>query len=200
MVSNTGSYLAKNSRYVLKARVEEEAGPLHLAPTCSTTAQLVMGDALAMCLIVMRSFSSRDFARYHPGGSLGKRLYTRVSDVFDVANRPAVHMDTGIRAVILTISKGRLGATAVVDRDACLLGIITDGDLRRMMEKYEDVDGLTAGRIMSSSPKSISENELAYHAYQLMEKNSITQLVVTDEAGHYQGMVHLHDILREGVV
>lgn len=200
MVSNTDSFLARNSLYVLKAKVEKEAGPLDLAPTCSTTAQLVMGDALAMCLIALRSFSSGDFARYHPGGSLGKRLYTRVADVYDKNVRPVVQPETGVRPVILTISEGRLGATAVTDPDGRLLGIITDGDLRRMMEKYADVDGLTAAEIMSASPKTISEEELAYHAYQLMEKCSITQLVVTDGEGHYKGMVHLHDILREGVV
>lgn len=200
MVSNTDSFLARNALYVLKAKVEKEAGPLNLAPTSSTTAQLVMGDALAMCLIACRSFSSGDFARYHPGGSLGKRLYTRVSDVYDRENRPAVLRKEGVRPVILAISRGRLGAVAVVDDAGRLQGIITDGDLRRMMEKYADVDGLSAKDIMSSTPKTVSEEELAYNAYQLMEKHSITQLVVLDESGIYKGMVHLHDILREGVV
>lgn len=200
MVSNTDSFLARQAGYVIRAKVEKEAGPLNLAPTSSTTAQLVLGDALAMCLVKCRSFSSGDFARYHPGGSLGKRLYTRVSDVFDAANRPAVSPGAGVRSVILAISAGRLGATAVTDEAGCLAGIITDGDLRRMMEKYADVDGLTAREIMSAHPKVVSEEELAYTAYQLMEKNSITQLVVVDAANHYSGMVHLHDILREGVV
>ena len=163
MVSNTDSFLAKNSLYVLKAKVEKEACPLNLAPTNSTTAQLVLGDALAMCLVECRSFSSRDFARFHPGGSLGKRLYTR-------------------------------------DGEERLEGIITDGDLRRMMEKYDDVDGVTAKDVMSKSPKTISEDELAYNAYRMMEQNSITQLVVVDKDRHYKGMVHIHDILREGVV
>ena len=200
MVSNTDSFLAQNAEYVIKAHVEKEACPNNLAPTNSTTAQLVMGDALAMCLIACRSFSSRDFAKFHPGGSLGKRLYTRVSDVFDKENRPRVALEDGIRSVILEMSGGCLGAVAVVDEVGRLLGIITDGDLRRMLEKYKDVDGLKAKDIMSRQPKTISEEELAYNAFMLMEKNSITQLVVTDEEHIYKGMVHLHDILREGVV
>ncbi|MCR9011808.1 KpsF/GutQ family sugar-phosphate isomerase [Gabonibacter chumensis] len=200
MVSNTDSFLAQNAMYVLKAKVEKEAGPLNLAPTNSTTAQLVLGDALAMCLIGCRSFSSRDFAKYHPGGSLGKRLYLRVADVFDKNNRPCIKKEAGIRPVILAMSKGRLGAVAIVDENEKLIGIITDGDLRRMMEKYEDVDGLTANDIMSKFPKTVFEEELAYNAYRLMEKNSITQLVVVDEKLRYKGIVHLHDILREGVV
>lgn len=200
MVSNTDSFLAQNAEYVLKATVEREACPNNLAPTNSTTAQLVMGDALAMCLIELRSFSSRDFARYHPGGSLGKRLYTRVSDVYDKENRPRVGLQENIRQVILEMSGGCLGAVAVTDAQGRLLGIITDGDLRRMLEKYKDVDGLKAADIMSVKPKVISEDELAYNAFTLMEKNSITQLVVVDEQKVYKGMVHLHDILREGVV
>lgn len=200
MVSNTDSFLAQNAAYVIKARVEKEACPNNLAPTNSTTAQLVMGDALAMCLIECRSFSSRDFARYHPGGSLGKRLYTRVSDVYDRENRPKVTPEEGIRKVILEMSGGCLGAVAVVGEGDRLLGIVTDGDLRRMLEKYKDVDGLRAQDIMSVSPKTISEEELAYHAFMLMERNSITQLVVVNDEQTYKGMVHLHDILREGVV
>ncbi|MDR2413651.1 MAG: KpsF/GutQ family sugar-phosphate isomerase [Odoribacteraceae bacterium] len=200
MVSDAGSFLAKNARHVLRATIEKEAGALELAPTSSTTAQLVLGDALAMCLIECRSFSSGDFARYHPGGSLGKRLYTRVADVYDRANRPAVNVNTGIRPLILAISRGRLGAVAVVDEGNKLIGIITDGDLRRMMEKHENTDGLTAGEIMSSTPKTTLEEELAYNAHRVMKQYSITQLVVTDQEGHYKGIVHLHDILREGVV
>lgn len=200
MVSNMDSFLAKNAAYVLKAQVEKEACPNNLAPTNSTTAQLVLGDALAICLIQCRNFSSRDFAKYHPGGSLGKRLYTRVSDVYDRGNTPCVTLDDDIRRVILAISGGRLGAVAVTDGQNKLLGIVTDGDLRRMLEKYKDVNGLKAKDIMSASPKVISEEELAYDAFRLMEKNSITQLVVTGEGGTYKGMVHLHDILREGVV
>lgn len=200
MVSNTDSFLAQNAAYVLKACVEREACPNNLAPTNSTTAQLVLGDALAVCLIQCRRFSSRDFAKYHPGGSLGKRLYTRVSDVFDRDNRPHVLPEDGIRKVILEMSGGRLGAVAVTGEGGALLGIVTDGDLRRMLEKYKHVDGLKAQDIMSAAPKTIGEEELAYHAFQKMERNSITQLVVVDEKNTYKGMVHIHDILREGVV
>lgn len=200
IVSNTDSFLAQNAAYVIKAQVEREACPNNLAPTNSTTAQLVIGDALAVCLIQCRSFSSRDFAKYHPGGSLGKRLYTRVSDVFDRENTPHVSPEDGIRKVILEMSGGRLGAVAVITEKGELLGIITDGDLRRMLEKYADVDPLKAKDIMSVAPKTISEEELAYNAFQKMEKNSITQLIVTGESNIYKGMVHIHDILREGVV
>lgn len=200
MVSNTDSFLAQNAEYRITAHVDKEACPNNLAPTNSTTAQLVMGDALAICLIACRSFSTRDFARFHPGGSLGKRLYTRVSDVFDKENRPLVVPTDTIRSVIVKISGGCLGAVAVVDEEEKLIGIITDGDLRRMLEKYKDVDGLKAKDIMSLHPKTISEDELAYNAFMLMEKNSITQLVVIGEGSIYKGMVHLHDILREGVV
>lgn len=200
MVSNMDSFLAKNAAYVLKAQVEKEACPNNLAPTNSTTAQLVLGDALAICLIQCRSFSSRDFAKYHPGGSLGKRLYTRVSDVYDRENMPRVTLEDDIRRVILEISGGRLGAVAVTDTQDKLLGIVTDGDLRRMLEKHKDVNGLKAKDIMSANPKVISEDELAYDAFRMMEKNSITQLIVTGDGNVYRGMVHLHDILREGVV
>lgn len=200
MVSNTDSFLAHNAEYVIKAKVDREACPNNLAPTNSTTAQLVMGDALAICLIQCRNFSSRDFAKFHPGGSLGKRLYTRVSDVYDSENRPQVSEEDGIRKVILEMSGGRLGAVAVTDETERLLGIITDGDLRRMLEKYQNIDTLKAKDIMSVAPKTISEEELAYNAFQKMEKNSITQLVVVGEGDLYKGMVHIHDILREGVV
>ena len=200
MVSNTDSFLAHNAEYVIKAKVDREACPNNLAPTNSTTAQLVMGDALAICLIQCRNFSSRDFAKFHPGGSLGKRLYTRVSDVYDSENRPQVSEEDGIRKVILEMSGGRLGAVAVTDETERLLGIITDGDLRRMLEKYQNIDTLKAKDIMSVAPKTISEEELAYNAFQKMEKNSITQLVVVGEGDLYKDMVHIHDILREGVV
>ena len=199
MVSNENSFLAKNSKFVLKVNVEREADPNNLAPTNSTTAQLVMGDALSIALIECRNFSSRDFARFHPGGSLGKRLYTRVSDVFDRDNSPFVVADASIRNVIVNISKGRMGAVAVLDSNK-IVGIITDGDLRRMLQKYENVDGLNAKKIMSNNPKTIGVDVLAYDAFRLMEKNSITQLLVTDSEGIYLGIVHIHDILHEGIV
>ena len=199
MVSNMNSFLAKNAKYVLKVTVEKEADPNNLAPTSSTTAQLVMGDALSIALIQCRNFSSRDFAKFHPGGSLGKRLYTRVSDVFDMENHPYVSADASIRNVIINISKGRMGAVAVLNSDK-IVGIITDGDLRRMLQKYENVDGLNAKDIMSSKPKTISVDVLAYDAFRMMEKNNITQLLVTDNNGAYLGIVHIHDILHEGIV
>ncbi len=200
MVSNTDSFLAKQADYVLRAKVDREACPNNLAPTSSTTAQLVMGDALAVCLIEKRHFSSKDFAKYHPGGSLGKRLYTRVSDVYIGENPPKVLEDTNIRELILAISSGRLGAVAVVDADNKIQGIITDGDIRRMMQNHSEIECLCAKDIMSVKPKTINIDELAFNAFQLMEENSITQLIVSDEASNYVGMIHLHDILKEGVV
>lgn len=200
IVGNPDSFLATNARYVIRSTVEREACPLNLAPTTSTTAQLVIGDALAACLIGCRHFSSEDFAKYHPGGSLGKRLYLRVSDLYDGSNRPAVSIHDDIRKVILEISKGCLGAVAVMDEGGCLAGIITDGDLRRMLEKYETFENIEAGDIMGKNPKSIEEEDLAYNAYMIMRKNSITQLVIIGEEAVYKGMIHIHDILREGVV
>ncbi len=200
MVSNRESYLAKNAAYILQAYVEREADPNNLAPTNSTTAQLVMSDALAIALIECRQFSSNDFAKYHPGGSLGKRLRTKVSDIFDKDNRPMVAPEDLLRQVIVAMSAGRLGAVAVTNEKNELLGIVTDGDLRRMLERHSDIETLKAGDIMTKTPKCIAADELAYSAFKVMEQNSITQLVVTNEAGCYCGMIHLHDILKEGIV
>ncbi len=199
IVSNRESYLAEQADYVLAATVDEEACPNNLAPTSSTTAQLVMGDALAVCLLKMRGFTSEDFARVHPGGSLGKKLYLRVGDLIDRNRKPQVVPAESIHNAIINISSNRLGATAVVDAKGVILGIITDGDVRRMLEKTKTFDTLTAQDIMTKSPKSIDTEELAVHAYNLMEKNKITQLIVTHN-DEYLGMVHLHDILREGIV
>ena len=199
MVAGLDSFLAKQSDYVLKAVVEKEACPNNLAPTNSTTAQLVLGDALAVSLLESRQFSSQDFAKFHPGGALGKKLYLRVNDLLAKQIPPQVKMDDDIRSVILEISSKRMGAAAVIDNDNNLLGIITDGDLRRMMQQYEDVKPLKAKDIMSVSPKTIGEEELAINAFHAMEQNSITQLVVC-ENGKYIGLVHLHDILKEGIV
>ena len=197
MVSSTDSYLALNSDFVLKATVEKEACPNNLAPTSSTTAQLVVGDALAMTLLKLKGFTAADFARYHPGGALGKKLYMRVGDV--VAREiPQVSIDERIRPIIIEISSKRLGATAVIDHSGNLAGVITDGDLRRMLEKGNDVTNLTAKEIMTINPKTISIDELAINAFDKMEKNKITQLVVLQD-GKYAGMVHIHDILREGI-
>ncbi len=199
MVSGLDSFLAKQSDYVLKAVADREACPNNLAPTNSTTAQLVVGDALAVSLLEMRQFTSQDFAKFHPGGALGKKLYLRVSDLIAKQTAPKVKLDDDIRSVILEISSKRMGAAAVISDDNVLLGIITDGDLRRMMQEYEDVKPLKARDIMSVSPKTIGEEELAINAFHMMEESSITQLVVC-EGEKYIGLVHLHDILKEGIV
>lgn len=199
MVSGLDSFLAKQADYILKAVVEKEACPNNLAPTNSTTAQLVIGDALAVSLLECRQFTSQDFAKYHPGGALGKKLYLRVSDLIEKQDAPKVSASENIRPVILEISSKRLGSTAVVDEEGTLLGIITDGDLRRMLEKNEKVSHLTAKDIMTPTPKTTTPDTLAINAFQLMESNSITSLAVLD-GDKYVGMVHLHDILKEGIV
>ncbi len=199
MVSNTDSYLAKHSNYMLRATVDAEACPNNLAPTSSTTTQLVMGDALAVCLLKMRGFSQEDFAKYHPGGSLGKRLYLTVGDLIDVQVRPCVKEDETIPNTIFNISQNRLGATVVLDKQERLLGIITDGDVRRMVEKGIPFESLQAKDIMSHNPKVIEVSELAVNAFNIMEKNKITSVVVLND-GKYVGLIHIHDILREGIV
>lgn len=191
--------MAEHADYVLYAHVDREADINNLAPTNSTTAQLVMGDTLAMCLLEQRKFTPQDFAKYHPGGALGKRMYMRVDDIFIEENAPRVVASTKIPDVIIEISSKRLGATAVVDEKGSLLGIITDGDLRRMLEKNTNLSEAKAIDIMTKNPKTISRNELAVKAFEKMEKNSITQLVVTD-GDTYLGMIHLHDLLKEGIV
>ena len=198
LVSNTNSFLAKNAHYLLKATVEKEACPHNLAPTSSTTAQLVMGDALAVSLLEYRGFSREDFAKYHPGGSLGKKLYLTVEKLYKQNEVPRVQVDDSLRQVIIEISSKRLGATAVMEGDG-LVGVITDGDLRRMLEKYDRVEHLRAKDIMTPNPKTIHQDELAINAFNLMEEHNITQLIVK-ENGKYLGMVHLHDILKEGIV
>lgn len=198
MVSSVDSYLANHADYILKATVSQEACPHNLAPTSSTTAQLVMGDALAVCLLSLRGFTADHFARVHPGGALGKKLYIRVSDIISKV-QPKVNVDEKIRPVIVEISSNMLGATAVLDKDNKLVGVITDGDLRRMLQKNEDMDKLTAKDIMTSNPKTIDYDTLAIDAFNLMEKHHITQLIVMQD-GKYVGMVHIHDILREGIV
>ncbi len=199
IVSSTNSYLAQKSDYVLKATVDKEACPNNLAPTSSTTAQLVIGDALAVCLLNLRGFTPDDFAKVHPGGSLGKKLYMRVSDIFTEVNAPKVNLEDKIRTIILEMTSKRLGATAVLNTDNSVAGIITDGDLRRMLHKNDSVENLTAKDIMSANPKSIDKDELAIHAFNKLELHKITQLIVTQN-GKYAGMIHLHDILKEGIV
>ena len=199
MVSNVDSYLAKHSNYILRATVDAEACPNNLAPTSSTTTQLVMGDALAVCLLKMRGFTPEDFAKYHPGGSLGKRLYLKVSDLIDEKVRPCVGENESIPNTIFNISQNRLGATVVLDDNGQMLGIITDGDVRRMVEKGIPFESLKAKAIMSKNPKVIELGELAVNAFNIMERNKITSVVVMDN-GKYVGLVHIHDILREGIV
>ncbi|ALO15943.1 Arabinose 5-phosphate isomerase KdsD [Salinivirga cyanobacteriivorans] len=199
MVSNADSFLGKNADYLLKSTIEKEACPNNLAPTSSTTAQLVLGDALAIALIDYRDFGEEDFARFHPGGALGKKLYMRVSDLYKNNPRPMVSPDTPVEQVILEISEKRLGAAIVVDKNLDVVGIITDGDLRRMMQKKLDIASTKAEDIMSRNPKTIAPEAMAIKAFNMMEDNSITQLAVAAE-GKYEGMVHLHDILKEGIV
>jgi arabinose-5-phosphate isomerase len=195
------SYLVATADCLVNASVEKEACPHNLAPTTSTTAQLVMGDALAVCLLQLKGFSAQDFARYHPGGALGKRLYLRVRDLLHRTTAPpVVRPDARIREVIYAISSGRLGATAVVDESGVLRGIITDGDLRRMLEQHEDPRVLRASDILTPSPKIIAEEALAADALEVMRTHDITQLVVVDDVDAYAGLVHLHDLLREGLV
>ena len=199
MIGSVDSYLAKQSDIILNTTVEFEACPNNLAPTSSTTAQLVMGDALAICLMEMKGFNSDDFAKFHPGGTLGKKLYLRVADLYLKNEKPRLSKDASLKEIIVEISSKRLGATAVVDIDNNLLGIITDGDLRRMLEKDISLDEIIAVDIMTATPKSISSDELAVNALDVMRKKSITQLVVV-ENGKYLGFIHLHDLIREGLI
>jgi arabinose-5-phosphate isomerase len=198
ITANKDSFLGLEADYVLNAYVEKEACPNNLAPTSSTTAQLVMGDALAMALLDLRGFSSSDFAKFHPGGSLGKQLYLRVSNLTQQNKKPQVTPDTNIKEVIMEISKNMLGVTAVI-KDTEIVGIITDGDLRRMMSTNDSFKGLTAKDIMSKNPKTIDNNAMAVAAMELMEINGITQ-IIAQENGVYCGIVHIHDLTKEGII
>ncbi|MWW24856.1 KpsF/GutQ family sugar-phosphate isomerase [Algibacter wandonensis] len=198
ITGNTNSFLAQHADYVLNAYVEKEACPNNLAPTTSTTAQLVIGDALAVCLLNLRGFSSTDFAKYHPGGALGKKLYLRVEDISSTNEKPAVNGDASIKEVIVEITAKMLGVTAVVDNNE-IIGIITDGDLRRMLTKVDDFSNLTAKDIMGANPKRIQANAMAIEALEIMEANDISQLLVEHE-GKYAGVVHLHDLIKEGII
>ncbi len=197
LTSNRTSFLGKEADYVLHAFAKEEACPNNLAPTTSTTAQLVIGDAVAVALLNLRGFSEKDFARYHPGGALGKRLYLTVNDLCAAHENPQVTPDASIKEVIVEITNKRLGVTAVVSNDI-IQGIITDGDLRRMLAKNESFDGLTAQSIMSKNPKTITHNAMAIEAKEVLEENNISQLLVT-ENGNYAGVVHIHDLIKEGI-
>jgi len=198
IVGDTNSYLAQQSDFVINSSVAIEACPNNLAPTTSTTAQIVLGDALAVCLVECREFSKEDFAKFHPGGSLGKKLYLKVSDLSTQNERPQIALDASIKEAILEISKKRLGVVAIVS-DNELKGVITDGDLRRMMEKYPSFEHLKAIDIMNKDPKTIDYQELAINALQTMKKYNITQLIVKKN-NLYEGVVHLHDLLKEGII
>lgn len=198
LVGDLNSYLGKQADFLINAFVEKEACPLNLAPTTSTTVSLALGDALAMCLLEARQFSSQDFAKYHPGGNLGKRLYLKVSDIYPQHDLPVVAEGASVREIIVEISSKRLGATAVVNEIGELTGIITDGDLRRMLNKHPEFSHLNALTIMSGSPQTIEPEAYAITALQLMQKRSITQLIVAEDK-RAVGFVHLHDLLKEGL-
>ncbi|AIY13619.1 KpsF/GutQ family sugar-phosphate isomerase [Cellulophaga baltica] len=198
MTGNLDSVLAKQSDFILNTFVEKEACPNNLAPTTSTTAQLVMGDALAICLLELRGFSSKDFAKYHPGGSLGKRLYLRVSDIVENNMKPEVEIHSDVKQVIVEISAKMLGVTAVLDQGK-IVGVVTDGDIRRMLNKHDDIKGLTAKDIMSANPKTIENDSLAVKALELMQAKNISQLIAI-ENGTYKGIVHIHNLINEGIL
>jgi arabinose-5-phosphate isomerase len=198
ITGNLSSALAESADYVLNSTIEEEACPNNLAPTTSTTAQLAMGDALAVCLLDLKSFTSNDFAKYHPGGALGKKLYLRVGEVADQNEKPMVKPEDSLNQVILEISSKRLGATAVVS-DKQLVGVITDGDLRRMLSTNHSLGETKANDIMSTNPKIIDYNSLAVEALKVMKANHISQLIVINN-GEYAGLIHLHDLIREGII
>ncbi len=199
MVGNMQSYLAQQCTVVLNTTVDQEACPNNLAPTTSTTAQMVMGDALAVCLMELKGFDSKDFAKFHPGGMLGKKLYLRVGELSSQNEKPAVFTGATLKEVIVEMTKKRLGTAVVIDKDNAVLGIITDGDLRRMLESNNDFAGFTAGNIMSRRPKTINADALATEALDVLRSNNISQLVVTDNES-YAGVIHLHDLIREGII
>ncbi len=199
ITGNLDSFLGKNADFALSSYVEKEADPNNLAPTTSTTAQLVIGDALAVCLLDLRGFTNNDFAKYHPGGALGKRLYLRVSDLIKNNQIPKVLPTDEVRTVIVEISEKRLGVTAVVNNENKIEGIITDGDIRRMLNKTTQIDNLKAIDIMSKNPKVIHIDEMAIGALEALETNNISQILVNDTTGNYVGVVHLHDLLKEGI-
>lgn len=199
ITGNTESYLANKSDFVLNTTVEQEACPNNLAPTTSTTAQLVMGDVIAVCLMEKKGFNVEGFARFHPGGALGKKLYLRVADLYVDNEKPKVKTNATIKEVIMEMTKKRLGVTAVTDAEEKLAGIITDGDLRRMLEKTDNIQSIKAGDIMTQKPKTIAPGEMAVNALDLMRSNSITTLAVV-ENGIYLGILHLHDLVKEGLI
>ncbi len=199
MVGNMDSFLAKQSNLVINTTVEKEACPNNLAPTSSTTAQMVIGDVLAVCLMQLNQFNNRDFAKFHPGGNLGKRLYLRVEDLSKANEKPKVLPTATLKEVIVEITQNRMGVTAVVDENMELKGIITDGDLRRMLEKTSDISQICAADILSGNPVTIDPQAMAVEALELLKKHDISQLVVA-EKNIYKGIIHLHDLIKEGIV
>ena len=199
ITGNMESYLARKSDFIFNTTVRQEACPNNLAPTTSTTAQLVMGDAIAVCLMEKKGFAVEDFAKLHPGGALGKKLYLRVKDLYADHEKPEVKTEHSVKEVIMEMTRKRLGVTGVTGADGKLLGIITDGDLRRMLEKSDSIRDITARDIMTRNPKTISPSEMAVNALDIMRQNSITQLVVAEE-GTYLGILHLHDLVKEGLI
>ena len=199
LTGNINSYLAGKADFVLNTTVDKEACPNNLAPTSSTTAQLVMGDAIAVCLMELRGFKMEDFARLHPGGALGKKLYLRVSDLYVDNEKPEVRTDQSVKEVIMEMTRKRLGVTAVIGADGKLAGIITDGDLRRMLEKTDSIENIQARDILTQNPKTIEPSAMAVAALDEMRKNEIMQLVVA-ENGNYLGVIHLHDLVKEGLL
>jgi arabinose-5-phosphate isomerase len=197
---NTNSFLARHADIFLNTTVGEEACPNNLAPTSSTTAQMVMGDALAVCLMQMNGFDSKAFARFHPGGNLGKRLYLRVDDIYKLNEKPSINEQASFKDVIVGISKGRLGAIAVLNNYNKIAGIITDGDIRRLLEKTDDIKDMTAADVLTANPKMILHSALAVEALEKMNTFSITNLIVVDERDAYLGFIELHDLIREGII
>jgi arabinose-5-phosphate isomerase len=201
LVCNTDSYLARQADFVLNATIDQEACPNNLAPTTSTTVHMALGDALAVCLVEARGFTSQDFARLHPGGSLGKQLYLRVSDIYPDNEKPVVFEEDSLEKVIMEISSKRLGATAVLNADGALQGVITDGDLRRMLERKEDFTKLKAKDLMSRNPKTVCAGDYAVKALNVMQANNISQLIVLDEKElKVVGFVHIHNLMKEGII
>src|SRR5699024_4373464 len=198
ITGNIHSFLAEQADFVLNASIEKEACPNNLAPTTSTTAQLVIGDALAVCLVKLKGFSRKDFAKYHPGGALGKKLYLRISDITAQNQKPQVAPDTPITKVIVEISEKMLGAAAVIEQGK-IVGIITDGDIRRMLSRDQDVKKLKDKDIMRKVPKTIDNNDLVIDAVDILKKNEITQ-IIAEEHGQYKGIVHIHNLIQEGIL
>ena len=199
IVGNMGSYLAAQCDIAVNSTIEQEACPNNLAPTTSTTAQMVMGDAIAICLMELRGFATKDFAKFHPGGALGKKMYLRAGDLIKQHEKPSISAEDSIKIAIIEITKKRLGATVVLKENNTLAGIITDGDIRRMLEKYDSFQNIQAKDIMNIAPKVTESDTLAIEALEIMRSNNISQLVVTDK-GAYAGILHLHDIIREGII